>query len=161
MNRLDKLVVFHPLGTEELYRILDIEMRLLQQRVLELANVKFSFQLTEEARTFLLQEGTNTIYGARQLKRTIERHVVNPLARLVATEQVNLGDVISIDWEGTAEELQFIKQTEGRRVNVSSFSQLTEERPASGCAGRAPSVFAESATDKESAPAAKSVHSAF
>src|SRR5712672_1606781 len=101
MNRIDKLVVFHPLRVEQLQRILDIELQIIQQRVLEAATVKFVFQLTPEARTFLLSEGTNMAYGARHLKRTIERHVVCPLARLVATEQVQFGDVISIDWEGT------------------------------------------------------------
>jgi ATP-dependent Clp protease ATP-binding subunit ClpA len=73
---------------------------MVQQRVLETAKGRFLFRVTQPARDFLLREGTDMKYGARHLKRAIERHVVYPLASLLATEQVSLGDVISIDWDG-------------------------------------------------------------
>ena len=73
---------------------------MVQQRVLETAKGRFLFRVMQPAREFLLREGTDLKYGARHLKRAIERHVVYPLASLLATEQVSLGDVISIDWNG-------------------------------------------------------------
>ena len=99
MNRIDKVVVFHTLRPEQLESILDIELGMVQRRVLETARGRFLFRVTPPARQFLLKEGTDLKYGARHLKRAIERHVVYPLANLLATEQVGLGDVLSIDWD--------------------------------------------------------------
>src|SRR6266704_3532283 len=96
MNRLDKVVVFHPLQREQLQEVLDIELGQVQQRVLDTAKGQFLFRVTEAGREFLLQEGTDQRYGARHLKRAIERHVVYPLANLLATDQVNLGDLVCI-----------------------------------------------------------------
>src|SRR5881398_208946 len=97
MNRLDKVVVFHPLHKEQLERVLEIELGQVQQRVLETAKGQFLFRVTSAAREFLLTEGTDQRYGARHLKRAIERHVVYPMANLLATEQVHLGDLICIE----------------------------------------------------------------
>ena len=67
-----------------------------------------------------MRKGTDLKYGARHLKRAIERHVVCPLASLLATEQVLLGDAISIDWDGSAEDLRFLKDAEGALVAMGS-----------------------------------------
>src|ERR1700726_1053430 len=99
MNRLDKVVVFHPLKRAELDEVLDIELKQVQKRVLDAATRPFLFRLTEQGRAFLLQEGTDQRYGARHLKRAIERYVVYPIAKLLATDQVNLGDLVRIDWD--------------------------------------------------------------
>ncbi|HLQ50891.1 MAG TPA: AAA family ATPase, partial [Terriglobales bacterium] len=80
MNRLDKVVVFHPLRREQLEKVLEIELGQVQQRVLETAKGQFLFRVTDAGHDFLLQEGTDQRYGARHLKRSIERHVVYPLA---------------------------------------------------------------------------------
>jgi ATP-dependent Clp protease ATP-binding subunit ClpA len=113
MNRIDKVVVFHPLRSEQLEQILEIELGMVQRRVLETATERFLFRVTQAAREFLLKEGTDLKYGARHLKRAIERHVVYPLASLLATEQVRLGDVISIDWDGLEARLKFSKEAQG------------------------------------------------
>ena len=110
MNRIDKVVVFHPLRSEQLEEILEIELGMVQQRVLETAKGRFLFRVTPAAREFLLREGTDLKYGARHLKRAIERHLVYPLANLLATEQVSLGDVLSIDWDGSEARLKFSKE---------------------------------------------------
>ncbi len=120
MNRIDKVVVFHPLRSEQLEQILEIELGMVQQRVLETAKGRFLFRVSQPAREFLLREGTDLKYGARHLKRAIERHIVYPLASLLATEQVRLGDVISIDWDGMSSNLKFLKEAEGALVPVSS-----------------------------------------
>lgn len=117
MNRLDKVVVFHPLRREQLEEVLEIELANLQRRVLETANGQFLFRVTPAGRDFLLGEGTDQRYGARHLKRAIERHVVYPLANLLATEQVHLGDLVCIDWDREHSLLTFVREGEGALVN--------------------------------------------
>src|SRR5258708_17900166 len=96
-NRLDKVVVFHPLQREQLQEVLDIELGQVQQRVLDTAKGQFLFRVTDAGRDFLLQEGTDQRYGARHLKRAIERHVVYPRANLLATDQCTFGDLVRLD----------------------------------------------------------------
>src|SRR6266550_2002705 len=113
MNRLDKVVVFHPLKREELDEVLEIELSNVQKRVLDAATRPFLFRITEEGRAFLLQEGTDQRYGARHLKRAIERHVVYPIARLLATAQVHQGDALLIDRDPAADKgLDFLRDPE-------------------------------------------------
>jgi ATP-dependent Clp protease ATP-binding subunit ClpB len=118
MNRLDKIVVFHPLHRKQLEQVLDIELAMVQQRVLETAKGQFLFRVTTNGRDFLLQEGTDQRYGARHLKRSIERHVVYPMANLLATEQVRLGDMICIDWEPSEDHLHFVREGENVAIPV-------------------------------------------
>jgi ATP-dependent Clp protease ATP-binding subunit ClpA len=110
MNRLDKVVVFHPLQRDQLEQVLEIELAHVQQRVLETAKGRFLFRITNPGREFLLQRGTDQRYGARHLKRAIERHVVYPLANLLATDQVQLGDLVCIDWDHSQDCLTFIRE---------------------------------------------------
>ena len=117
MNRLDKIVVFHPLQRKQLEEVLQIELGNVQRRVLETAKGQFLFRVTGAGRDFLLKEGTDQRYGARHLKRAIERHVVYPLANLLATEQVQLGDLVRIDWDGQHDLLTFVREGEGALVN--------------------------------------------
>src|SRR5712691_3340387 len=124
MNRLDKVVVFHPLRREQLQEVLDIELGQVQQRVLDTAKGQFLFRVTDAGRDFLLQEGTDQRYGARHLKRAIERHVVYPLANLLATEQVRFGDMLVVDWDGKSMHLSFQKEGEGALVQAASQGAL-------------------------------------
>jgi ATP-dependent Clp protease ATP-binding subunit ClpB len=114
MNRLDKVVVFHPLQREELDEVLEIELRQVQKRVLDSTMRPFFFRITGEGREFLLEEGTDQRYGARHLKRAIERYVVYPIARLLATTQVHQGDALVIDHYFGEEGLVFSRDTENR-----------------------------------------------
>jgi ATP-dependent Clp protease ATP-binding subunit ClpA len=120
MNRLDKVVVFHPLHRDQLEEVLEIELGQVQQRVLETARGQFLFRVTPAAREFLLTEGTDQRYGARHLKRAIERNIVYPLANLLATEQVHVGDLVRIDWDGIAKGLSFVRESEGALVETPS-----------------------------------------
>jgi ATP-dependent Clp protease ATP-binding subunit ClpB len=130
MNRIDKVVVFHPLRSEQLESILEIELGMVQQRVLDTARGRFLFSVTPSARGFLLKEGTDLKYGARHLKRSIERHLVYPLASLLATDQVNLGDVLSIDWDA----LEFCLSFDRIAAGVTLPAALSQ-RGAMGAAG--------------------------
>jgi len=138
MNRIDKTVVFHPLRSAQLEQILEIELGMVQQRVLETAKGRFLFRVTPPAREFLLKEGTDLKYGARHLKRAIERHVVYPLASLLSTEQVSLGDVISIDWHNAETGLKFLKEAEGAPIPIAapSIARFAGAAAAAGSDGR-------------------------
>lgn len=112
INRLDKLVVFHPLAHEQLQAVLDIEVESVQRRVLGSGTGRFLLRVTKEAREYLLQEGTDQRYGARHLKRAIERYVVYPLANLLAIDQTQAGNVVRIDYKDGAQELAFVRERE-------------------------------------------------
>src|SRR5881227_3154109 len=98
MNRIDKIVVFKTLKSEHLEQILEIELGMVQQRVLMAAGAhQFVFNCTPKVKDYILAEGTDPKYGARHLKRAIEKNLVFPLANLVATGQVKLGDFVRVD----------------------------------------------------------------
>ena len=136
MNRLDKIVVFHPLRREQLEEVLEIELGQVQRRVLETAKGQFLFRVTTAGKDFLLQEGTDQRYGARHLKRAIERHVVYPLANLLATEQVHLGDLVCIDWDNTQDRLTFIREGENLAMPVRRMEPVVAARPAQARTGK-------------------------
>jgi ATP-dependent Clp protease ATP-binding subunit ClpB len=136
MNRLDKVVVFHPLRREQLEEVLEIELGQVQQRVLETAKGQFLFRVTAGGREFLLQEGTDQRYGARHLKRAIERHVVYPLANLLATEQVHLGDLVCIDWSKDNEGLSFVREGENLAMPARRVEQVAPQRAVPARSGR-------------------------
>src|SRR5260370_17039038 len=110
MNRLDRVVVLNQLRPEQLEEILDIELAAVQQQVLNAGRVPFMFRVMPEAKAFLLREGTDLRYGARHLKRAIARHVVSPLANLLASAQVELAAIVCIDWHAHARSLIFQDQ---------------------------------------------------
>ncbi|HTS66081.1 MAG TPA: AAA family ATPase [Candidatus Acidoferrales bacterium] len=113
MNRIDKVVVFHPLGEKELRQILNIELNVVQERVFHGANAApFVFTVTDQAKGFLLREGTDMKYGARHLKRAVDRNLVHPMSNLIATGQVRGGDLLRIDFDGDSQELTFFKDAE-------------------------------------------------
>jgi len=117
MNRLDKIVTFQPLGTEQLKKILDIELNLVQQRIFNTSNDRaFVFTLSDSGKGFLLEEGTDLKYGARHLKRAIERLLVQPMSNLIATDQVRGGDWIRVDFDDSLRTLRFAKEAEGLPV---------------------------------------------
>ncbi len=138
MNRLDKIVVFHPLNREQLAEVLQIVLAELQQRILETANGQFLFRVSDAGREFILHEGTDQRYGARHLKRAIERHVVFPLANLLATGQVKSGDMLCIDWDPRVGGLVFWKEDKAPRSAVQQPQLVsTQTREAAGAGGRA------------------------
>jgi ATP-dependent Clp protease ATP-binding subunit ClpA len=137
MNRLDKVVVFHPLKREQLEEVLEIELGQVQQRVLETARGQFLFRVTSAAREFLLTEGTDQRYGARHLKRAIERNIVYPLANLLATEQVHIGDLICIDFNKQEFCLTFTREGENLTMPVRRQEPVTLLRAAQAKSGKA------------------------
>jgi len=117
MNRLDKIVTFSPLGTEQLKKILDIELNQVQQRIFNTsADRAFVFTLSDSSKDFLLNEGTDLKYGARHLKRAIERLLVHPMSNLIATDQVRGGDWVRVEFDEGSSSLRFAREAEGLPV---------------------------------------------
>jgi len=110
MNRIDKVVVFRSLRHQEMERILDLELQAVQMRIDSGKRARFTFRVSDDARGFLLDEGTNYQYGARHLKRAIERYVVYPFASLLASGQVNSGDTIVVDVDKGTGKLTFYRE---------------------------------------------------
>jgi ATP-dependent Clp protease ATP-binding subunit ClpA len=118
MNRIDKVIVFRALTREHLERVLDIELTRVQQRIINATDRRqFVFRCTTAARDFLLREGTDIKFGARHLKRSIERHLIFPISNLLATEQIQLGDLIIVDFDALLGKLIFVKEDQGALVH--------------------------------------------
>src|SRR5689334_11034791 len=114
INRLDSIVVFKPLGEDQLRRIVDIELEMVQQRLDKAsARAPFVMSVTDGAREFFLKEGTDSRYGARHLKRAIERLLVQPLSNLLATEQIQRGDCIRVSYREGSASLMFFREAAG------------------------------------------------
>jgi ATP-dependent Clp protease ATP-binding subunit ClpB len=113
LNRLDRIVVFRALGNEELNRIIDIELELVQRRIQTAAAGKpFFIDVTGSARKLLLIEGIDLRYGARPLKRAIERLLVHPLSNLMASGQIQHHDRILVTHNGESPSLTFFRETD-------------------------------------------------
>jgi ATP-dependent Clp protease ATP-binding subunit ClpB len=120
MNRIDKVVVFRSLKEHHLMQILDLELQAVQDRIMSSAGTKFVFQCSDGAKDMLLREGIDLKYGARHLKRSIERFLVYPLSNLVATEQVGLGDLVYVDLNEAGTKLVFSKESGGALIHEAS-----------------------------------------
>ena len=110
MNRIDKVVVFRSLQKHHLREILELELQGIQDRVTSSAGTKFIFQCSDAVKEKLLWEGLDVRYGARHLKRSVERFLVSPLSKLVASEQVRFGDLVYIDLNSETDAFTFSKR---------------------------------------------------
>jgi len=117
MNRIDSVVVFRSLKEEQLRQILDLELKRVQERILKSGSPNFVFTCTPAAKELLLREGTDFKYGARHLKRAIERFLVFPMSNLIATGQIDVGDLVCVDCDPTNQKkLVFLKEAGGALV---------------------------------------------
>lgn len=131
VNRPDKIVVFRPLGKPELGKVLDIELGMVQNRVFETSGPNaFLFNASDAAKEHLLENGTDVKFGARPLKRAIERLLVHPMSNLIATEQIRGGDIVKVDLDPETKELFFLREAEGmspyflQQLNTQSLGAL-------------------------------------
>jgi len=130
MNRIDKVVVFRSLKDYHLRQILELELQLVQNRIMKGSGEKFIFRCSEEAKKFLLDEGIDFKYGARHLKRAIERFLVYAISNLVATKQVVTGDLVLIDYNPELSKLVFTKEDGGALIdaNRGDFPEMFGEQ---------------------------------
>jgi ATP-dependent Clp protease ATP-binding subunit ClpC len=94
INRIDEIIVFHQLTEEQLRQIVDLLVKDLQER---LADRKLSIELSDEAKSWLAKEGYDPVFGARPLRRAIERYVENPLSAKILSGELNEGDTVKVD----------------------------------------------------------------
>lgn len=131
MNRIDKVVVFRSLKEYHLKQILELELGQVQGRIMRGVGEKFVFTCTDGAKKFLLDEGIDFKYGARHLKRSIERFLVYPISNLVATAQVATGDLVVIDFDSETAKLLFTKEDGGALIDPyrERYGEMFEESP--------------------------------
>src|SRR5438093_6492871 len=129
MNRIDKVVVFRSLKEHHLRAILDLELQAVQERIMMSAGTKFVFQCSDAAKDMLLKECLDFKYGARHLKRAIERFLVYPLSNLVATGQIGLGDLVQVGLSDIAGKLTFSKKSGGALIHEIMPVMPAEEEP--------------------------------
>jgi ATP-dependent Clp protease ATP-binding subunit ClpB len=104
LNRVDEIIVFHALSEEHLKQIVEIQLGYLRKR---LAERHIEIELTEAARTHLVRIGYDPTYGARPLKRAIQKEIETSLARLILKGEVRDGQKVSVDYDPHRKELQF------------------------------------------------------
>ncbi len=117
MNRIDKVVVYRPLKQYHLLQIVDLELQSVQERIMHSVGANFVLQCSDAAKDMLLREGLDFRYGARHIKRSIERFLVYPLSNLIATGQMQSGDVVFVDTGDEKSKLVFMKYPGGSPVN--------------------------------------------
>jgi|TARA_B110000438_G_scaffold245236_1_gene246126 ATP-dependent Clp protease ATP-binding subunit ClpC len=104
LNRLDEMITFNPLQKDDLYRIIDIEMKKVEDR---LAEKKIAFALSDSARDFLINKGFHSEYGARPLRRAIERYIEDPMAEELLRNNIKPGSFLEMDLDKEGEKLSF------------------------------------------------------
>jgi len=97
LNRMDEIIIFHPLTEEHLKKIVDLLIRDLEQR---LANSSIKLKVDDEAKAWLASKGYDPVYGARPLRRAIQRYVENPLSTKILRGEFKEGDTIAVSVEG-------------------------------------------------------------
>ncbi len=110
LNRVDEIIVFHGLSEEDLMKIVDIQLGHLRRR---LAERRITLVLSEEAKRHIVKVGYDPVYGARPLKRTIQKEVETPLGRKILAGEINEGDAVDVGFDDASGELTF---TVGGRV---------------------------------------------
>ncbi len=112
INRIDKIAVFHPLSETDLRQIVDLELTQVEDRLHHASGAaEIGLAVADEAKDFLLHEGADQRYGARHLKRAIERLVVHPVSNLIATGQVQGNDRLCVEFDPSASRLMFLKES--------------------------------------------------
>lgn len=102
LNRIDDVVMFNSLGKEEIHKIIDIELNSLFGRV---NNLGYTIKITEAAKDFIVEKGYDVQYGARPLKRAIQKYLEDPMAEEIIKSNLSEGDQIEIDYDAEKKEI--------------------------------------------------------
>ncbi|RLC82397.1 MAG: ATP-dependent Clp protease ATP-binding subunit [Chloroflexi bacterium] len=109
LNRIDEVIIFHALTEEQVKKIVDLQLKEINER---LKDRGLALELTEKAREWLARKGYDPQFGARPLKRVMQRYVENALAKRLLKGEFKFGDVVLIDFDEEKEELNFLKKGE-------------------------------------------------
>ena len=124
LNRLDEVVLFHTLGTEELSKIVDINLTRLNER---LADRRIIVDATQAAKDWLARAGFDPVYGARPLRRLVQSTIEDQLARKVLAGEILEGDTVSFDVDDEADGLAIVSTSSGSESAVPTDTAFTDE----------------------------------
>ena len=102
LNRIDDLIQFRTLSKEDIFKIIDIELKGLFSRVTQL---NYNITLTDEAKEYIVERGYDVKFGARPLKRAIQKYLEDPMAEFILSGEANAGDTIRIDYDKEKDEM--------------------------------------------------------
>ena len=108
LNRIDDVITFNPLSKEDIFKIIDIELSKLYSRINDLG---YHVELSEKAKNFIADKGYDKQYGARPLKRAIQKYIEDPLAEEIVSNQIHAGDSIVFDLDEKGENLIIAEKT--------------------------------------------------
>jgi hypothetical protein len=143
------VVVFRGLQEHDLRQILELELQALQDRIMRTAGTKFLLHCSGAAKEMLLREGIDYQYGARHLKRSIERLLVHPLSNLIATGQVGFGDAVYVDIDAIGK-LVFSKRSDPALIDELQHLLEESEQSAAVVAAVTPQVASAKTAGKSS-----------
>jgi ATP-dependent Clp protease ATP-binding subunit ClpC len=112
LNRIDDVVVFNSLGKEEIFKIIDIELKSLFTRISDLG---YQIKLTDAAKEFIAEKGFDANFGARPLKRAIQKHLEDPIAEEILKGDLHEGDTLEIDVDAETKELKILDKPKNRK----------------------------------------------
>ncbi|MCY1521542.1 ATP-dependent Clp protease ATP-binding subunit ClpC [compost metagenome] len=112
LNRVDDVVVFNSLGKEEIFKIIDIELNSLFGRVHHLG---YEIKLTDRAKDFIAEKGFDSNFGARPLKRAIQKYLEDPIAEEILKGDTHEGDTLEIDYNKEKEEIVVVNKSSGKK----------------------------------------------
>ena len=132
LNRIDDVVVFKSLDRDHIHSIIDLELSALVDRI---EGLGYGIEVTKKAKDFLVEEGYDEKYGARPLKRAIQKHIEDPFAEEIINAHIEEGDLLKADHKKGDKELKisvvkggFLSMPEG--ANEALKEDLTTEEPA-------------------------------
>jgi ATP-dependent Clp protease ATP-binding subunit ClpA len=120
LNRLDEILVFHTLRESQLRRVVDIEIERLELRLQRATGSEINLRLSDQAVDFLLEQGMDRRYGARHLKRALEKYLVFPFSSFIDTQQIGSAGTLNVGLDHSRQKLTFCKQTMSSWMKISS-----------------------------------------
>jgi ATP-dependent Clp protease ATP-binding subunit ClpC len=112
LNRVDDVIVFNSLSKEDIFKIIDIELQALFSRVTALG---YSVTLTEAAKDYIAENGYDANFGARPLKRAIQKFLEDPIAEEILKGELVDGDVLEVDFDKEAKEIKISRKAPGKK----------------------------------------------
>ena len=105
LNRIDDVIIFNSLERDDIHKIIDIELRHLYKRIEEMG---YTLKLTTKAKDFISERGWDANYGARPLKRAIQKYIEDPLAEAILNNEMSKKDIIKMSYDGKSEHLDIV-----------------------------------------------------
>jgi ATP-dependent Clp protease ATP-binding subunit ClpC len=112
LNRVDDVVVFNSLTKDDIFKIIDIELKSLFDRIQSLG---YTIILTDAAKDFIAEKGYDSNFGARPLKRAIQKHLEDPIAEEILKGELTEGDTMEVDYDKEKEEIRILAKTKGAK----------------------------------------------